>query len=78
MIRLVSTQGQVYAIYFNDSSDYGTVSHTLLLPKPSFFGPTSAYVSCYRSYLTDYRVLRFLVFLRRPLDFFLLLLKIPY
>jgi hypothetical protein len=50
---LVSSQLQVDAIYFDFSSAFDLVSHTLLLRKLSSFGLTSAYVSWFCSYLTD-------------------------
>jgi hypothetical protein len=50
---LVSSQSQVDAIYFDFSSAFDLVSHTLLLGKLSSFGLTSAYVRWFRSYLTD-------------------------
>jgi hypothetical protein len=50
---LVSSQRQVDATYFDFSSAFDLVSHTLLLGKLSSFGLTSAYVSWFRSYLTD-------------------------
>ena len=48
IINLVSSQRQV-----DFSSAFDLVSHTLLLGKLSSFGLTSAYVSWFRSYLTD-------------------------
>jgi hypothetical protein len=75
---LVSSQRQVDAIYFDFSSAFDLVSHTLLLGKLSSFGLTSAYVSWFRSYLTDFRVLRFLVFFRRILESLPVFLKALY
>jgi hypothetical protein len=50
---LVSSQHQVDVIYFDFSSAFDLVSHTLLLNKLSSFGLSSAYVSWFCSYLTD-------------------------
>jgi sarcosine oxidase/L-pipecolate oxidase len=51
--HLVSSQRQVDAIYFDFSSAFDLVSHTLLLGKLSSFGLASAYVGWFSSYLTD-------------------------
>jgi hypothetical protein len=50
---LVRSQRQVDDIYFDFSSAFDVVSHTLLLRKLSSFGLTSAYVSWFCSYLTN-------------------------
>jgi hypothetical protein len=46
---LVSSQRQVDAIYFDFSSAFDLVSHTLPLGKLSYFGLASAYVSWFSS-----------------------------
>jgi hypothetical protein len=64
----VTSQRQVDAIYFHSSNADDLVSHTLLLGKLSSFGLMSAYVSWFRSCLTDFLVPKFLVFFRHLLE----------
>jgi hypothetical protein len=51
---LVTSQRQGDAIYFDFICAFDLVPHTLLLGKLSSFGLTSAYVSSFHSYLTDF------------------------
>jgi hypothetical protein len=76
---LVSSQRHVDAIYFDFSSAFDLVSHTLLLGKLSSFGLTSAYVSWFRSYLTDrFSCVKVLLFFRRLSGSLLVFLKALY
>jgi hypothetical protein len=50
---LVSSQGQANAIYFDLSSTFDLVIHTLLLQKLSAFGLSGGYVNWFCSYLTN-------------------------
>jgi hypothetical protein len=52
---LVSSQGQADAIYFDLSSAFDLVPHTLLLQKLSAFGLSGGCVNCFCSYLTNRR-----------------------
>jgi hypothetical protein len=50
---LVSSQGQADAIYFDLSSAFDLVPHTLLLQKLNAFGLSGGYVNRFCSYLTN-------------------------
>jgi hypothetical protein len=50
---LVSSQSQADAIYFDLSSAFDLVPHTLLLQKLSTFGLSGGYISWFCSYLTN-------------------------
>jgi hypothetical protein len=73
---LICSQCQVDAIYFDLSSTFDPVSHTVLLHKLRAYGLSDGYVSWLHSYTTNrYSVFEFMAFIPHPLKCFLVFLK---